>query len=250
MMTSPIVTRFSKLLLFTGTALVAACASPNSHRTSVLSQIEVGERMLGYGDYDRGYALLERIAEHNPRSSMTALGLGDAYFRQKAYLKASAQYQKAVKLGARIEGLLGLARVELARNNPEGAAAYLREVLARDPDNVDAINAMGVVHDLRGEHAAAQQYYQSVLAYAPANKEALNNFSLSLALSGQATQAYPYIAELSRSNQNDPAVHQNLALIQYLAGYQEQALRTALLDLTEDEARANFAQLSGMESAQ
>lgn len=242
-MTGPIPRVLSRQL-FLVTLLLAACAGPNSHRTSVLNQISVGERMLSYGDYDRAYALLETIAENNPRSSMAALGLAEAYFRQKALLKASTHFQKAIDLGAVVEGHLGLARVELARNNPDGAEGHLRRVLSRDRDNLVALNALGVVHDLRGQHERAQDYYEAVLAYAPADRQALNNLSLSLGLSGRADLAYPRIAELSRSNQDDAVIRQNLALIQYLAGDHQRAMRTAQIDLMVEEAQENFNQLS------
>jgi len=233
-----------KLLAVVSVLFLGACAGPNSNRTSVLSQISVGEKMLSYGDYDKAYALLDKVAENNPSSSVTALGLGEAYFRQQVLLKASAYYGKAIELGARKEGKLGLARVELARNNPSEAKALLREVLRMEPQNPDALNAMGVVLDLEGDHERAQQLYKSVLARTPWNREALNNLSLSLTLDGNAREAYPFIAELSRSNQNDAVIRQNLAVIQYLAGDRGRAMRTAVLDLTEDEARENFAQIS------
>jgi len=226
--------------------LLAACSGPNSNGTSVLSQISVGESMLGYGDYDKAYTLLDQIAAKNPRSTVAALGLGDAYFRQGADLKAAAYYQKAVDLGARTEGWLGLARVELARNNPTGAKSYLQEILRAAPRNIEALNAMGVANDLEGHHGIAQQFYQSVLAYAPSNRDALNNYALSLSLQGRAGEAYSLIAELFRSNQNDAVIRQNLALVQYLAGDHQRAMYTALIDLPEPEAKANFAQISGL----
>ncbi len=225
-------------------ALLAACAGPNSNATSVRSQITVGERMLDNGDFGKGYALLDKVEKHNPRSNEAAVELANAYFRQNALLKAEAQYRKAIGLGAWSRGLVGIAKVNLARNNPEAAEPYLRKVLERDPGNVAALNAMGVACDLRGQHDKARQYYETILASSPSNKEALNNLSLSLALSGRPREAYPFIAELSRSNQDDRVVRQNLALIQYLSGDRERAMRTARVDLTEGQARQNFAQVS------
>jgi len=233
-----------KFSALAGLLFFAACAGPDTNRTSVLSQISVGESMLGYGDYEKAYALLDEIAADNPRSSAAALGLADAYFRQRAHLKAAVYYQKAVDLGARTEGWLGLARVELARNDPSGARGYLEEILRGAPNNLQALNAMGVSYDLEGHHGLAQQFYRSALAYAPSDRQALNNYALSLTLAGRAREAYSVIAELFRSNQNNTVIRQNLALVQYLAGDRDRAMYTALLDLTEREAQANFAQVS------
>ncbi|WP_173932907.1 tetratricopeptide repeat protein [Chelativorans sp. Marseille-P2723] len=233
-----------RLLAVAGVAILAACSTANSNRTSTLAQISVGERMLGYGDYDKAYALLDRIAENNPRSSVAALGLGEAYFRQGVLLKASAHYRRAIELSARLPGKLGLARVELARNNPAGAEVLLNDILQREPGNIHALTALGVVRDLDGRHDLAQELYRTVLNRVPTHKEALNNLSLSLALAGEAKEAYPIVAELSRSNQNEAVIRQNLALIQYLAGDRGRSKRTALLDLAEGEAQANFIQVS------
>ncbi len=234
----------SRLPFLFGLVFLTACAGPNSNATSVDAQIAVGERMLGNGDFGKGYALLDKMEKNNPRSSEAAEQLAEAYFRQNALLKAEAQYRKTIELGARMHGLVGLARVNLARNNPQVAEPYLREVLNREPGNVAALNAMGVACDLQRQHDRARQYYRTILASAPSNKEARNNLSLSLAVSGRSGEAYPIIAELSRSNQDDRIVRQNLAFIQYLSGDHERAMQTARVDLTADKARYNFTQIS------
>jgi len=233
-----------RCMMFAGFLFLTGCSGPNTNGTSVLSQISVGETMLGYGDFEKAYALLDAIAADNPHSSVAALGLADAYFRQKAYLKAAIHYRKAADLGARMESLLGLARVELARNNPQGAKVFLQEILRVSPNSLEALNAMGIAHDLEGHHDLAQQFYRAALAYAPSDEKALNNCALSLALSGRAWEAYSPMAELFRSNQDNTTIRQNLALVQYLAGDRHRAMDTALLDLTESQAKANFAQIS------
>jgi Flp pilus assembly protein TadD len=230
--------------VLTGIMLGAsACANSNSNHTSVKEQVRIGERFLTSGQYDRAYKLLDTIAENNPSSTVAVLALGDAYFRQGAFLKASASYQKAIDLRARQEGWLGLGKVELARNNPDAALSKFQKVLAQKQNDVEALNGMGIAYDISGRHDVAQAFYKRVLALAPSNKQAHNNLSLSLALNGKPLVALARIAELSRSNLSDKTIRQNLAIIQYMSGYAKQALRTAMLDLTESQAQQNFKTL-------
>ncbi|MCY1740506.1 tetratricopeptide repeat protein [Ensifer sp. SL37] len=222
---------------------LAACASANSTKTSMLAEISVGEQFLENGQYERGYSILTAVAEANPSSSVAVLALADAYYRQNAVLKASGFYQKAIELGATKGGRLGLAKIELARNNAQSAIEQLKMVLASEPESADALNGMGVAHDLVADHNAAQAFYRRVLSRDPSDKRALNNLALSLALSGKATAALPSISELSRSNLSDKTVRQNLAIIQYLSGATAQAVKTATIDLEQADAENNFRAL-------
>lgn len=228
---------FFSILLF---ILVASCASKNSNYTSTKSEVKIGEQFLARGEYEKGYKLLDAIAISNSHSSVTNLALADAYYRQDAYLKAFSQYQKAYELGAALQGSLGMARVNLARNKPEAVKTQLSPLLKEMPGNIEILNIMAVAFDLSGQHQQAQEYYQKILAYNPANKKAYNNYALSLALTGHSKRAYSRILELSRSYQHDDKIRQNMALIQYLAGYHKQAFKTALIDLDKPKAQHNF----------
>lgn len=232
-----------KLLVLYAIFGPAGCATSDSSRTIIASQVMVGEQFLRNAEYGRGYNVLDTVAGENPTSSIAALSLGDAYYRQSAYMKAAAFYARAVELDADIEGKLGLARVELARSNPDAARAYLQDILTREPNNLHALNGLAVAHELSSQPGLAQQVYRKILAIDPSNKNAHNNLALSEALNGQSRLALPRIAELLRSNLNDKTIRQNLAIIEYLSNNRDSAMRAALVDLTDVEARQNFRSL-------
>lgn len=220
---------------------LAACATPNTNISSVREQIAVSERFLTAGNYREGYKILDTIAAQNAGSKETALGLADAYFRHGALLKAVGFYGEAVRLGAARRGMVGLGRVALARNDGTAAAANFERVLARKPDDIDALNGLGVAFDLQQRHDQAQAYYYQVLSLAPSDAHAHNNLALSLLLSGDGAGAYARLTQASQSNIDNKTIRQNLALAQYMAGDANGALETAMLDLSAEEARSNFA---------
>lgn len=232
-----------RCLALIGLLSLAACAPPEGNRAIILSRVMLGEQFLRNDEYGKAYDILEGVAAGDPTSSAAALSLADAYYRHGAYMKAAASYSKAVELDAQVDGRLGLARVELARSNPHAARAYLQDVLVHEPDNLQALNSLGVAYELFGKPDLAQQAYQHVLALDPTNKNAHNNLALSLALNGQAQVALPRIAELSRANLDDKAIRQNLAIIEFLADNTVDAMRVAKIDLTDREARQNFRSL-------
>ncbi|MCP1846084.1 Flp pilus assembly protein TadD [Bradyrhizobium sp. USDA 4524] len=223
---------------------LANCASPESSSTSITSVVAAGEQLVSNAEYDKGYGVLDAVADSDPSSMTAALSLADAYYRQGAYMKAESFYTRAIQLKAEVGGKLGLARIELARSNPGTARAYLQEVLALEPNNLDVLNGLAVAYDLMGQHDLAQEGYQNVLALDPANQKAHNNLALSQALSGNAHAALPRIAELLRSNLNNRTIRQNLALVEYLSNNRDAAMRVAMTDLTETDARVNFRSLA------
>src|SRR5512140_1636014 len=81
------------------------------------------------------------------------------------------------------------ARSELARHQAEPALAIFTSVLTTDPENIPALNGLGVALDMLGRHDEAQDAYRQVLAIAPADMIAGNNLGLSLTLAGRYADA-------------------------------------------------------------
>lgn len=71
----------------------------------------------------------------------------------------------------------------------DDAAAAYDEVLARDPDNADALNLLGVIAQSRGRHAAALAYLDRAAARAPHQANIAYHQGLSLAALGRTAEA-------------------------------------------------------------
>ncbi len=223
---------------------LAACATPNSNFTSVSSQINVAEQFVRNGEYSQGYGIYDRVAERNSQSHKAFLELGDSYFRINAFLKAETSYRKAIALGAREEGHIGLGRVGLAQNKPRDAEQAFQSALQKNPSNIDAKNGLAVAYDLQRQHSKAQAIYREILLVEPGHTKTLNNFALSMTLNGSPSLSKPLFAALTQSNPDNATIRQNLAITQYLSGEHQQAQRTASVDLSTAQANENFRLLS------
>jgi predicted O-linked N-acetylglucosamine transferase (SPINDLY family) len=71
---------------------------------------------------------------------------------------------------------------------PEAEAAY-REMLAVDPDNIDALHFLGVVSHQRGEHGRAAELISRALSRNTSNAPAHNNLGNALGAQGKLNEA-------------------------------------------------------------
>src|SRR4051794_15232935 len=76
-------------------------------------------------------------------------------------------------------------RSQLARHQAEPALATFTSVLGTEPENIPALNGLGVALDMLGRHDEAQTAYRQVLAIAPGDMIASNNLGHSLTLAGR-----------------------------------------------------------------
>ncbi|RCS21554.1 tetratricopeptide repeat protein [Phyllobacterium salinisoli] len=226
---------------------VASCATkPQVESLDLSPQFELSNQYFRAGSYDKACALLEQIAARYPASIEVALGLGNAYYRLGDYEKAEIFFRKANQLTPGISAKLGQAKVELVRNNAINAQILYDQILREDPNNLEALNGLGVALDLAGQHDRARAMYEKAQVVNPLYKNAANNLALSLALDGQAYYAASRMTETYRSNTSNKTIRQNLALIQHLNGKIRDANTLATLDLSSNEAKRNFEVLSSI----
>src|SRR3546814_2977922 len=69
------------------------------------------------------------------------------------------------------------------------ASVHFDRALRSKPEDPRAYNALGILRDQAGEHAAAQILYRQALERDPANFSVRNNLGLSLALDGKRDEA-------------------------------------------------------------
>jgi hypothetical protein len=80
---------------------------------------------------------------------------------------------------------IGLGRLKLGKD-PATAERLFLAVLKRDPNDLTALNDLGIARDLLGKHAEAQTAYRQALAINADLESAKVNLALSMSLSGQA----------------------------------------------------------------
>ncbi len=92
--------------------------------------------------------------------------------------EAGKDYRHALALDPeRVEVHLGLARL-MVSDNPQEARSHLEQVLARQPDNVDALVGLGEVYWTLGEPEKARPIFDAVVAKDPENSRALAGLGL------------------------------------------------------------------------
>ncbi|WP_315756790.1 MULTISPECIES: tetratricopeptide repeat protein [unclassified Bradyrhizobium] len=138
------------------------------------------------------------------------------------------------------------ARSELARHQAEPALAIFTSVLTSDPENIPALNGLGVALDMLGRHDEAQTAYRQVLAIAPADMIASNNLGLSLTLTGRYADAMTVLRPIALGESASPRARQNLVIAMALSGDRDGAAKLARVDLREEDVKLNLEMLSAM----
>jgi tetratricopeptide (TPR) repeat protein len=134
----------------------------------------------GYGDPQAALAAFGRALERDPTSDAAARGLEDACARAGDYaplaraLEASAQALSGPFAAARAQRRLQAADLQLDQlGSPEEAARLYREVLAEDPDHVEArARLAGVLGRRLGQADEAIREHQRVLGTDPVRADA------------------------------------------------------------------------------
>lgn len=120
---------------------------------------------------------------------------------------------------------LGTGRARLAMGLSDLAAEDFKAALELEPENAQALNALGIIASLRGDNKKAQARFQQVLKADPGFAPALNNLALAYLAENNSAQAIRLLTPAARHG--DITLQLNLALAYVLAD-QPEAARTLL----------------------
>lgn len=146
----------------------------------------------------------------------------------------------------------GLGRAYMAVGDMESAKAALQKAVAADDKNFVALNALGVLVDVEGQHSEAQDYYARALKLSPANIQVLNNQALSKMATGDARAALKSLREAKNfapaKSLSALSVTMNTALVQFMMGNPDRSLdtlKTVMGDEQAEEMLTEFAAMKG-----
>lgn len=178
--------------LMAATLSLTACGTfqmAGSTRSQARVTLRVADAALESGAPSVALRVAEVVLERQPNNVPAMVAKGDALYAMGEIDQARSAYRAAVAADPdNMGGRLGLGRT-LARTEPHDAEMQFLAVLAKQPDNVIALNNLGITRDLQNHHEQAQQAYRQALALKPDMADVKTNLGLSLALSGQAMQA-------------------------------------------------------------
>lgn len=140
----------------------------------------------------------------NPNNVPALIARGDALYALRRPAQAQVAYRDAVKLEPEAAAAqVGLGRT-LAQTDPVAAEVAFLRALSHEPDNVVALNNLGVVRDLQGRHAEAREAYSHAISVAPTSADVQINLGMSLVLAGRTSAA----SRLLRGIASDPEARQ------------------------------------------
>jgi tetratricopeptide (TPR) repeat protein len=118
--------------------------------------LRVAKAALASGAPELALRVADLELAKKPDDVSALVARGDALYALRRSDQAQIAYRAAVKLDPEATAAqVGLGRT-LAQSDPGAAEAAFLSALSREPDNVIALNNLGVVRDLQGRHAEAR----------------------------------------------------------------------------------------------
>jgi tetratricopeptide (TPR) repeat protein len=117
------------------------------------------------GDLDSAADHYRAAVEADPKNAAAWEGLGNVAFERKSYEDAIERYQKAIELDPKAMSARHKLAVTLSTaNRTDDAIALLEETVALDPKNAFPLNALGGLHQKRGDLQKAKEYQAAAIA--------------------------------------------------------------------------------------
>lgn len=137
-----------------------------------------------------------------------------------------------------IAARVSLGLIALRQENYQSAGMILNQVLQSDPHNWQALNALGVIHDLSEEFVLAGDFYQRALTVVPNSSNVLNNQGYSHYLRGNWREAERYFKQVVETDAEYTQGWSNLALVYLQLGDDDMA-KIALRNVVNEHQALN-----------
>jgi putative PEP-CTERM system TPR-repeat lipoprotein len=157
------------------TAIIHLKNAIQGEPTLAEARLLLGGAYLRIGDYAGAEKELETALEHGASPSDALPILGQAYLRQSKFdelLDRLTPGDRGVEVEAQLLALRAYAH--LGKQEFDKGEALLRQAIALQPDAPQARLGLALLHRQRGDAAAAEAEVDHVLARDPENAEALN----------------------------------------------------------------------------
>lgn len=177
-----------------------------------LVTLRVADAALASGAPEVALRVAEVVLAREPGDVAAMVTKGDALYAIGAIDEARDTYRAAVAADvSNVGAQIGFGRT-LVHADPRAAETHFLAALAKQPDNVVALNNLGIARDLQDRHAQAQEAYRQALALSPNMPDVTTNLGLSLALSGQGAQAVQVLQPVATAPGASPMMRADLAV--------------------------------------
>jgi tetratricopeptide (TPR) repeat protein len=129
---------------------------------------EEGAERLREGDVEGAIRELERVIKGDRDNEYAYYFLGAAHFERGAFDKALKAYLEALRIAPGYLGaMVGLGHTLRLLGRHQDAIRVAHQILARVPEDSDALYLLGLAHMARGERAAAIDAFDRFLRTRP-----------------------------------------------------------------------------------
>lgn len=224
------------------TLLTACSGSPAADPGSRQVSLRVADAAMASGAPDLALRVADLVLAQQPATAPALIARGDALYAMGRPGAAGVAYRSAIALDSTAAAAqLGLGRTLIAADPKAAEVAFLR-VLALEPENLAALNDLGVARDLQGRYAAAQQAYRLALQLSPASADVRINLGRSLALANRKPEATSVLREVAEDPTAGRTWRRNLMAALEMAGdgaWARQALADEALEARQALAGAS-----------
>ncbi|MDR0677944.1 MAG: tetratricopeptide repeat protein [Holosporaceae bacterium] len=218
-------------------ALIVGCAGEDENFSTPM--IRVAKKARRSGNTEAAVNFYNKALEKDPDNVEAFLGLAEVYIDLKLLDAASEYIKKAENVGGDVSRSSYL-RGKICLLSGDSVCAE-KEFLKGT--SIDSLNALGAVYDNRGDHKKAQMLYKQVIAKDPNYIDAYNNIGLSLMLCDKYEEAIFYLENACTLPGANVAYRSNLALAYGLHGDLEKAKSVYSQDFDGDELEEKMSYL-------
>ncbi|MDX1966928.1 MAG: tetratricopeptide repeat protein [Planctomycetaceae bacterium] len=214
--------------------MLAGCSTPRFGLSKSEPPTSKPEERVKYGNPWKKEKPEAEIAGSKSGSNGLPSDLADQLAKSRA---ASA------KPNASLTDTLKRAAAAESRGDLDAARAAYLEVVALQPNHVEAHHRLGVIADMNQDPQTADDHYARAYAANPRDADLLSDMGYSLYLRGRFDAAELKLKEALEQDQNHRSAQNNLGLLYGKQGKYDQALAMFRQTGTENEAQRNIAAL-------
>lgn len=210
------------------------------------SRLRVAEAAEASGNFAMAATLYAAAAAAEPGRADVQARFASALARAGNPTRAEEVLSTALERHPNDTALnIQLGRLRLRTGAAEQALVIFDRVLARAPNNADALDGRGVALDLLDRPAEAQQSYQAARAVAPNDMRIASNLAFSLLLEGRAREGRDVLEPFSGRADLAGRARTTLAIARAMTGDQEGAMALLGSGVTREELDQLVAGLPG-----
>ncbi|NNG24186.1 XrtA/PEP-CTERM system TPR-repeat protein PrsT [Telluria aromaticivorans] len=162
---------------------------------------------VGRGQLDKALLAVQALEKEQPGSAAVHAVKGDVYLRQGDRKNARASLEKALTLEPGFfPAASALAKLDLADKNVAGAKQRFNTLLAKDKNNVDAMNALASIEMMQGRPAEATAWLEKAQAAQPQAVPPALNLAAHYLRQKQADKAQALLRKTLVANPSSPDV--------------------------------------------